>query len=66
MAEGETKTEDEKKDQPKVGYFDLYRFASKTDKILIILALLSATCVGLAQPALMIVFGDMTGKLLFY
>ena len=62
MADGETKAEDEKKDLAKVGYFQLYRYASKTDRIIMILALLSATCVGLAQPGLMIVFGDMTGK----
>lgn len=53
---------DEKKEEPKVGYFELYRFATGWDKFLIVVALLCATCVGLAQPALMVVFGDMTGK----
>ena len=54
---------DEKpKDDPKVGYFELYRFATTWDKLLVAFALLSAACVGTAQPALMVVFGDMTGN----
>ena len=38
----------------------MYRFATFGDKVLIGLALLAAAGVGISQPAMFIIFGDLT------
>ena len=59
---GSEKEEEKKVDGPKVPYFQLFRYATGLDKALVVVSLLCSLFVGLAQPAMMIVFGDMTGK----
>ena len=51
--------EKETKDK-KVPYGQLWRYATIGDKIMVFVALLAATGVGVSQPSLMVVFGDMT------
>jgi ATP-binding cassette subfamily B (MDR/TAP) protein 1 len=59
--EEEAKDEEKKEEElPKVGFMQLFRYATGWDRFLIILAMITATEVGLSQPAMMIVFGDMT------
>ena len=59
---GAENKEEEKKDAPTVPYLKLFRYATTLDKALVCVSLLCSLFVGLAQPAMMVVFGDMTGK----
>ena len=49
---------------PLIGFWiwksELYRFATFGDKVLIALALIAASGVGISQPAMFIIFGDLT------
>ena len=62
MSEKEKSPDEKETKEPdkKVPYGQLWRYASTGDKIMVFLALLAATGVGVSQPALMVVFGDMT------
>ena len=59
---GADEKEEEKKDAPTVPYSKLFRYATWGDIALVGVALLCSLFVGLAQPAMMVVFGDMTGE----
>ena len=62
MNEKEKSPDEKEAKEPdkKVPYGQLWRYATVGDKIMVFLALLAATGVGVSQPALMVVFGDMT------
>lgn len=55
--------EAEKKPQPKVGLFELFRYADKIDVLLIVIGTIAATIHGAGFPVMIIVFGDMTNSL---
>eukprot|EP01133_Synstelium_polycarpum_P008407 gene8407-9888_t len=45
--------------QPAVGFFELFRFASKLDILFMIIGSIAATAAGVAMPAISIVFGKV-------
>lgn len=47
-------------DVPPVSFFSLFRFASGTDYLLIIIAILAAAGTGVCFPIMLILFGDVT------
>ena len=63
-SEKEIKNDDEKKEKkaepPKVGFFQLFRFATGLDYALITIGMLAAVGVGISQPLMFLVFGEMT------
>ena len=58
-SEKETKEAEEKK-APKIGLFQLFRFASKKEKIWIAIAISCSIIQGIALPSFSIVFGELT------
>lgn len=54
------KKEEKKEEPPKIGFFQLFRFATGLDYALITVGLLAAMGVGISQPLMFLVFGDMT------
>ncbi|XP_068902279.1 ATP-dependent translocase ABCB1-like [Tenebrio molitor] len=55
-----------KKDEKKVSYFQLFRYATLQDKIFIALGTICAVVCGIIQPYFMILFGDVTGVIVEY
>ena len=53
----------EKKDEPKVPFFKLFRFATGLDIFLIIIGLIAAIGVGISQPLMFIVWGHTSSLL---
>lgn len=49
-------------DVPPVSFFALFRFASGTDYLLIIIAILAAAGTGVCFPIMLILFGDVTNS----
>ena len=45
-----------------VGFFALFRFATKTDVVLMTIGSICAATMGVALPAFAILWGDMTNK----
>jgi ATP-binding cassette subfamily B (MDR/TAP) protein 1 len=55
-----------KKDERKVLYFQLFRYATLQDKIFIALGTICSVVCGVIQPFVMILFGDVTGVIVEY
>jgi ATP-binding cassette subfamily B (MDR/TAP) protein 1 len=49
-----------KKEVPAVGYHKMFRFADKTDKILMVCGIIAAIAVGASMPAFSLLMGNMT------
>ena len=54
------KNEKKKADHKPAGFFDLFRFASKKDKIMMVFAAILSSIQGLLLPGMMLIFGDFT------
>ncbi|XP_050312500.1 multidrug resistance protein homolog 49-like isoform X2 [Anthonomus grandis grandis] len=63
---GNSKNNDEKKEDPIVPYYKLYKFATPFDHLLMAVGLLCSIVCGVLQPYLMILFGDVSGVILEY
>ncbi|KAF9433626.1 Multidrug resistance protein 1 [Entomortierella beljakovae] len=50
-------------EQKKVGYLDLFRFATKTDKLYILIATISSLGSGVGQPMVALLMGDIVNEL---
>ncbi|KAH0822407.1 hypothetical protein GEV33_000384 [Tenebrio molitor] len=55
-----------KKDERKVSYFQLFRYATLQDKIFIALGTICSVVCGVIQPYVMILFGGVTGVIVDY
>ncbi|XP_068901227.1 ATP-dependent translocase ABCB1-like isoform X2 [Tenebrio molitor] len=55
-----------KKDERKISYFQLFRYATLQDKLFIALGTICAVVCGVIQPYVMILFGDVTGVIVEY
>ncbi|KAJ3619098.1 hypothetical protein MTP99_005885 [Tenebrio molitor] len=55
-----------KKDERKISYFQLFRYATLQDKIFIALGIISAIVCGIIHSYVMIFFGDVTGVIVEY
>ncbi|KAH0821045.1 hypothetical protein GEV33_001746 [Tenebrio molitor] len=55
-----------KKDERKVSYFQLFRYATLQDKFFIALGTICSVVCGVIQPYVMILFGDVTGVIVEY
>jgi ATP-binding cassette subfamily B (MDR/TAP) protein 1 len=49
--------------QVKTGYLDLYRYATLTDKIIIVISTICAIAGGAALPLMTVVFGNLSGNM---
>lgn len=54
------KKDEEEKEAPAVGIFEVFKFADKLDVLMMVLGIIGAMAHGLALPCLIIVFGQMT------
>jgi hypothetical protein len=57
-----TKTKAKKKKEPTVPIHGLFRFATLSDKIMILMALIFSAGIGALQPATIIIFGSFLGQ----
>ncbi|XP_020499830.2 bile salt export pump isoform X2 [Labrus bergylta] len=57
---------DEKKKTPSVGYFQLFRFATRKDVVLMVVGGLCALIHGAASPLMLLVYGMMTNTFVAY
>jgi ATP-binding cassette subfamily B (MDR/TAP) protein 1 len=55
-----------KKDERKISYFQLFRYATLQDKFFIALGTICSVVCGVIQPYVMILFGDVTGVIVEY
>ncbi|XP_062514381.1 ATP-dependent translocase ABCB1-like [Corticium candelabrum] len=55
-----------KKEEPRVGMSELFRYADKYDLLFIFLGIISAMVAGLALPSMSLVFGDMLDSFVCY
>ncbi|XP_061464554.1 bile salt export pump isoform X2 [Rhineura floridana] len=60
------KTSDENKNEIRVGFFQLFRFASSSEILIMVWGGICATLHGVAQPAMLLVFGIMTDTFIQY
>lgn len=51
---------DKKEPRPKVSYWELFRFATRTEKILVLVGILCASAASLMLPCGMILYGEFT------
>ncbi|NP_001029122.1 egg permeability glycoprotein [Strongylocentrotus purpuratus] len=58
--EGEGGEKEEKKETKVVGTFEVFRFATGLDVVFILLALVISLCHGVALPAVLLLFGEVT------
>ncbi|KAJ3106312.1 ATP-binding cassette, sub-B (MDR TAP), member 4 [Phlyctochytrium planicorne] len=64
--DAEEKKEDDDIANYKLSYFQLYRFADSTDRMLMIIGTVCAIANGISQPIMTIVFGNLINSLLTY
>lgn len=57
---GEKKEENFEKEEKMVSFMELFRFADKTDKILMFFGTIGAAAIGTAMPAFALLWGNMT------
>ncbi|XP_053120882.1 bile salt export pump isoform X2 [Hemicordylus capensis] len=60
------RTSKKKKDEIRVGFFQLFRFASPSETMMMVLGGICALFHGAAQPAMLLVFGAMTDTFIQY
>uniref|UniRef100_A0A6J0T9D9 Bile salt export pump n=1 Tax=Pogona vitticeps TaxID=103695 RepID=A0A6J0T9D9_9SAUR len=64
--DNEMKTSDKKKSEIRVGFFQLFRFASLSERLMMVLGGFCAFLHGAAQPAMLLVFGLMADTFIQY